>query len=91
VRPVREGVKESEFAYYGSGFVQAVLKSESLEVKFFGILSVRLSLHPWHPLADHAAAAAPPPCVLPMHRIWYSPKRELCEQRCRKTTNRSTR
>lgn len=22
VRPVREGVKESEFAYYGSGFVQ---------------------------------------------------------------------
>ena len=41
VRPVRDDEKESEFAYYGSGFVQAVLKSELLELKFFGILSVR--------------------------------------------------
>jgi hypothetical protein len=39
---VREDEKESEFAYYGSGFVQAVLKSELLELKFFGILSVRV-------------------------------------------------
>jgi tartrate-resistant acid phosphatase type 5 len=39
VRPVRDDEKESEFAYYGSGFVQAVLKSELLELKFFGILS----------------------------------------------------
>lgn len=38
---MREGEEESEFAYYGSGFVQAVLKSELLELKFFGILSVR--------------------------------------------------
>lgn len=36
---MRDGVKESEFAYYGSGFVQAVLAAETLELKFFGILS----------------------------------------------------
>ena len=36
VRPIRDGVPESRWAYYGSGFVEAVLKSELLELTFYG-------------------------------------------------------
>mmetsp|Transcript_6545 Transcript_6545/g.18880 ORF Transcript_6545/g.18880 Transcript_6545/m.18880 type:complete len:458 (+) Transcript_6545:514-1887(+) len=37
VRPVREGEEASQFKYYGSGFVEALLKAEEMQLRLFGV------------------------------------------------------